>query len=124
MAKCCPRIRVKCKRTGAKTLSQPYWTLEGPLSKPVRRTAKASIPAGVHCAVVLGKRQVTALIPLDSRRLQEAIDATKRKVDRLGCSDTNESWSNVPNVRTSPKYSDAPSEAIDKLKARINKLRR
>jgi hypothetical protein len=121
---CCPIVRVKCKRTGATTLSQSYWTLSGPLSKPVRHVAKAQVPAGVKCAVMLGKKQVSALMPLDSERLQNAIDAAKKKVERSGCEVKGESWGNVPNVRTSPKYSDAPGEAIDKLKARVQKLRR
>ena len=124
MAKCCPRIRVKCKRTGAVSLSQPYWTLTGPMAKPVKHTATAKVPASVFCAVVLGKRQVTGLIPINSPRLDKAIEKAKSAEVRGGCATPDVTWGNVPNVRSSPSYSDAPSEAIDKLKDRIKKLRR
>lgn len=123
MAKCCPRLKVVCRRLGAMTVAQSYWTQKTPLSKPRHHTVKARIPARVKCFVRLGKRQVSPLFNVDSPGLDRAVKKYQNALSQQGCSDTSPSWGNVPNVK-SPRYGDGPSEATDLLRAKVKRLLR
>lgn len=117
--KCCPRIRVACKKVGGERVTHDYWTLKTPFSKPVKHTASAQIPARVKCAVTLGKRAVSEYMPLDSPRIDKALERYKKSVAAQGCSDTSVTWGNVPNAK-SPTYSkNASGPVLDKLKAKV-----
>lgn len=122
--KCCPRIRVVCKKVGAETLSQKFWTLKGPLSKPVERSATARLHARTKCAVALGKRTVSEYVPLDSPRLDKAIARYQKSVSAQGCSNTDVTYGKVTPDKD-PTYSkNASGLVLDKLKAAVSARRR
>lgn len=119
MKKCCPRIRVVCKKVGGETLHQTFWSLKGPLNKPVKHTATAHVPARVKCAVALGKRKVSELMPLDSPRIDKTVERYKKSLSSQGCADTSVTWGSVPNAK-SPSFSkNASGSVLDKLKSKV-----
>lgn len=117
--KCCPRIKVVCKKVGGEKVEQTFWTLKGPLNQPVKHMASAHIHARTKCAVALGKRTVSEYVPLDSPRLDKAIDRYKKSVARQGCSDTSVTYGSVTPDKA-PTYSkNATGITLDKLKAKV-----
>lgn len=123
--KCCPRINVVCKKMGAESISQTYWTLKGPLAKPVQHTATVNLPARTKCAVKLGKRVVSEYVPLDSPRLDKAIARYQKSVAAQGCADTAVGeYKGVSKPDAEPKLPDVPGLVKDRLQKRVESKRR
>jgi len=123
---CCPRVRLVCKKVGAKTVSQPYYELKGPLNKPKLRKASAHVAGRVKCAIVLGKKAVTPLRDV-SANFGPTVDRMQRILKARGCETKGLDDSRGPgslNVGQSITIKgNHPSVVLSKLKARAESLR-
>lgn len=123
MAKCCPRVRVKCTRPAPTRVTQSWYELKSPVSKPRARQAVATISHEARCKVYLGGKVILKDARLGSNRIDKAVSRGLAQLQRRGCSPSDPIIPAVKKER-SVRYSSAPSEVVDKLRARARGKRK
>ena len=117
---CCPRVRVKCSRPAPTKLSQTWYELKSPTSKPVAHKATALVSHPARCTVYVGGKALVSNVPFGSNRIDKAVSRGLASLQRKGCKPSDPVIPAVKDVR-SVRYSEAPSEVIDRLKSRAKK---
>lgn len=129
MKKCCPKVRVVCKRPKPATVSESFYSAkeygESPLlSEPSHRTVKVSVQKEALCSVKLGKETIAAGLKVGDSALDKAISRAQDIRNNRGCVADGPS---IPAVKApkAPSYPEkVPGEVVDKLKAKVKALRK
>lgn len=120
MKKCCPRVRVKCARPAPTKLSQSWYELKSPTSKPIKHTATALVTHPARCSVYVGGKVLVSNVPFGSNRIDKAVSRGLNSLQKRGCSPSDPVIPAVKDVK-SIRISQAPSEVVDRLRSRAKR---
>lgn len=121
--KCCPRVRVVCKRPKATTVTQPWWGLKDELSKPHKHTAKVSVQKEAVCSVKKGSETLVSGVKVGDPRIDKAVSRGLESLKAAGCASSDPI---IPAVKPakSPSYPDkVPGVVVDALRAKVKRVR-
>lgn len=120
--KCCPIVRVVCKRPASAKVSESFWSLKDAVTPPVHRTATVTVQKESLCSVKLGKETLVSGIKVGDKRLDEAVSRGQDLRTKRGCSTEAPALATVKPPKD-VKYPDVPTEIVDRLKAKVKKVR-
>lgn len=120
--KCCPRVRIVCKRPKATTITESYWTLKNELSKPTHRKVSATVHKDARCAVKLGSETLLSNVKVDDPRLDKAVSRGQDMRVSRGCVAEAPALATVKPT-PSTKFPEAPSEVLERLRNKAKNVK-